>query len=84
MTTLMENSMVAQNTCLQMCVVGRDSFIGAGCTFTDFNLVPKPIRTFYKDRLVEIDLPVLGSCVGTTAVWGRASSCFRPAPSNRT
>ncbi len=64
MTTLMENSMVAQNTCLQMCVVGRDSFIGAGSTFTDFNLVPKPIRTYYKDQLVEIDLPVLGGCVG--------------------
>ena len=64
MTTLMENSMVAQNTCLQMCVVGRDSFIGAGSTFTDFNLVPRPIKTFYKDHLVEISLPVLGSCVG--------------------
>jgi carbonic anhydrase/acetyltransferase-like protein (isoleucine patch superfamily) len=64
MTTLMENSMVAQNTCLQMCVVGRDSFVGAGSTFTDFNLVPKPIKTFYKDQLVEIGLPVLGGCVG--------------------
>ncbi len=64
MTTLMENSMVAQNTCLQMCVVGRDSFIGAGSTFTDFNLVPKPIRTFYNNHLVEIGLPVVGGCVG--------------------
>jgi carbonic anhydrase/acetyltransferase-like protein (isoleucine patch superfamily) len=64
MTTLMENSMVAQNTCLQMCVVGRDSFIGAGSTFTDFNLVPRPIKTFFKDQLVEINLPVIGGCVG--------------------
>jgi carbonic anhydrase/acetyltransferase-like protein (isoleucine patch superfamily) len=64
MTTLMENSMVAQNTCLQMCVVGRDSFVGAGSTFTDFNLVPRPIKTFYKDQLVEINLPVIGGCVG--------------------
>jgi carbonic anhydrase/acetyltransferase-like protein (isoleucine patch superfamily) len=64
MTTLMENSMVAQNTCLQMCVVGRDTFIGAGSTFTDFNLVPRPIKTFYKDQLVELNLPVIGSCVG--------------------
>ena len=64
MTTMMENSMVAQNTCLQMCVVGRDSFIGAGCTFTDFNLVPRPIKTFHQDRLVEINLPVIGGCVG--------------------
>jgi UDP-N-acetylglucosamine diphosphorylase / glucose-1-phosphate thymidylyltransferase / UDP-N-acetylgalactosamine diphosphorylase / glucosamine-1-phosphate N-acetyltransferase / galactosamine-1-phosphate N-acetyltransferase len=64
MTTLMENSMVAQNTCLQMCVVGRDSFIGAGSTFTDFSLLPRPIKTFYQDRLVEINLPVIGGCVG--------------------
>jgi carbonic anhydrase/acetyltransferase-like protein (isoleucine patch superfamily) len=64
MTTLMENSMVAQNTCLQMCVVGRDTFIGAGTTFTDFNMVPKPIRTHYRDQLVEVGLPVIGGCVG--------------------
>ena len=44
MTTLMENSMVAQNTCLQMCVIGRNTFIGAGNTFTDYNLIPTPIR----------------------------------------
>ena len=44
MTTVMENSMVAQNTCLQMCVVGRNPFIGAGSTFTDYNLIPAPIR----------------------------------------
>jgi len=28
MTTMMDNSMVAQNTCLQMCVVGRNTFLG--------------------------------------------------------
>lgn len=39
MTTMMENTMVAQNTCLQLCVIGRDSFIGAGTTFTDFNVL---------------------------------------------
>jgi hypothetical protein len=44
MTTLMDNSMVAQNTCLQMCVVGRNTFVGAGSTFTDFNLLSAPIR----------------------------------------
>ncbi len=40
MTTVMENSMIAQNTCLQMCVIGRNTFVGAGSTFTDYNLVP--------------------------------------------
>ena len=64
MTSLGENSMVAQNTCLQMCVVGRDTFIGAGSTFTDFNLVPRPIKVFYRDQLVDLNLPVIGGCVG--------------------
>lgn len=64
MTTLFENTMVAQNACLQLCVVGRDTFIGAGNTFTDFNLLGKPIRTMHKGKLQEVGLDVLGSCVG--------------------
>ena len=65
MTTFMDNSMVAQNTCLQMCVVGRNTFIGAGTTFTDFNLVSAPIKA--RDgygRLRDANRPVLGGCVG--------------------
>ena len=72
MSVMMEDSMVAQNTCLQFCSVGRRTFIGAGNTFTDFNLVPKPIRamhapgTVQKDEkeLQETGMPVLGGCVG--------------------
>jgi len=64
MSTLMENSMVAQNACLQCCVVGRNSFIGAGTTFTDFNLLSKPIRTMHNGRLEATGLNVLGGCVG--------------------
>ncbi len=65
MTTLMENSMVAQNSCLQLSVVGRETFVGAGNTFTDFNMLPnKPIKVFHKGRLEEVGLPVLGGCVG--------------------
>jgi carbonic anhydrase/acetyltransferase-like protein (isoleucine patch superfamily) len=65
MTTLMENGMVAQNTCLQMCVVGRSTFIGAGNTFTDYNLIPSPIRARDgKDQLTNANRPVLGGCVG--------------------
>ncbi|HHH41893.1 MAG TPA: multidrug transporter [Chloroflexi bacterium] len=64
MTTLMEHSIVAQNTCLQMCVVGRNTFIGAGTTFTDFNLLPKPIRALHEGELQEAGFPVLGGCVG--------------------
>lgn len=65
MTTLMDNSMVAQNTCLQMCVVGRNTFLGAGSTFTDFNLIPTPLRARDgNDELSEANRPVLGGCVG--------------------
>jgi carbonic anhydrase/acetyltransferase-like protein (isoleucine patch superfamily) len=65
MTTLMENSMVAQNTCLQMCVVGRNTFIGAGNTFTDFNLIPTPIRAIDGNGALQtISQDVLGSCIG--------------------
>jgi len=65
MTTLMDNSMVAQNACLQLCVVGRNTFIGAGTTFTDFNLVSAPLRARDGDnQLVESHRPVLGGCVG--------------------
>ena len=68
MTTLMENSMVAQNTCLQLSVVGRQSFIGAGNTFTDFNImgnpIKNPVRVLHKGELHEVGLPVIGGCVG--------------------
>jgi carbonic anhydrase/acetyltransferase-like protein (isoleucine patch superfamily) len=64
MSTVMEDTMVAQNACLQFCVVGRDSFVGAGTTFTDFNLIPKPLRTWHRGRLEEVGMTVLGGCVG--------------------
>ncbi|MBK7319563.1 multidrug transporter [Candidatus Villigracilis affinis] len=65
MTTIMENSMLAQNTCLQMCVIGRNTFIGAGSTWTDYNLIPAPIRA--RDGNGKLSLsnrPVMGGCVG--------------------
>ena len=65
MTTVMENSMIAQNTCLQMCVIGRNTFIGAGSTFTDYNLIPAPIRALDgKGKLNISNRPVIGSAVG--------------------
>ncbi|MBV6452458.1 MAG: multidrug transporter [Anaerolineae bacterium] len=65
MTTVMENSMIAQNTCLQMCVVGRNTFIGAGSTFTDYNLIPAPLRAMDgKGKLGHSNRPVIGSAVG--------------------
>jgi carbonic anhydrase/acetyltransferase-like protein (isoleucine patch superfamily) len=64
MSVMMEDSMVAQNTCLQFCSIGRSTFIGAGNTFTDFNLVRKPIRAVRGEELEETGMPVLGGCVG--------------------
>jgi acetyltransferase-like isoleucine patch superfamily enzyme len=65
MTTIMEHSMLAQNTCLQMCVIGRNTFIGAGSTWTDYNLIPAPIRARDGNGKLSIsNRPVLGGCVG--------------------
>lgn len=64
MSSLMENSIAAQNATVQLCVIGRNSFIGANNCFTDFNLLGEPIKVVYKGRLVPVKLPLLGSAVG--------------------
>jgi len=66
LTHVMENTIIAQNTCLQMCVIGRNSFVGAGNTFTDFNLIAqKPIRAVDQTGdLREAGQIVLGSAIG--------------------
>lgn len=64
MTSLMENSMVAQNSTLQLTVVGRNTFIGANNCFTDFNLQNEPIKVMHRGEAVEVNMPVLGSAVG--------------------
>ena len=65
MSTIMETSMVAQNTCLQIAVVGRNTFIGAGTTFTDFNLLPAQLKAMDgSGYLNHANRPVLGGCVG--------------------
>jgi carbonic anhydrase/acetyltransferase-like protein (isoleucine patch superfamily) len=65
MSVMMRGSMVAQNTCLQFCSVGRETFIGAGNTFTDFSLLPsKPIRAMYEGEPRQTGMPVVGGCVG--------------------
>ena len=64
-SVMMADSMLAQNTCVQFCSVGRNTFLGAGNTFTDFNLVPKPIRALNQNgELKSSGMPVLGGCVG--------------------
>jgi carbonic anhydrase/acetyltransferase-like protein (isoleucine patch superfamily) len=63
-SVMMADGMLAQNTCLQFCSVGRGTFIGAGTTFTDFNLLPTSIRAMYEGKLEESGFQVLGGCVG--------------------
>lgn len=64
MSSIMENSMVAQLSCLQMCVVGRNTFIGAGNIFTDFHLLGRKLKIDHKGEKVEVEMPVIGSVVG--------------------
>ena len=64
MTTLMENTMVAQNATLQYCLVGRGTFVGASVTFTDFNLLSQPLKTMHRGELQPVGLPILGCGIG--------------------
>jgi hypothetical protein len=60
----MENTMVAQNTILQGCVVGRNTFIGGGNVFTDYNLLRKPITTMHRGKLEDVGMAACGCAVG--------------------
>jgi carbonic anhydrase/acetyltransferase-like protein (isoleucine patch superfamily) len=76
-STVMDNSMVAQNTCLQMCVLGRSTFVGAGNTFTDYNLLPAPIRALDgAGKLGIANRPVLGGCIGHNCRMGSGMIVF--------
>jgi carbonic anhydrase/acetyltransferase-like protein (isoleucine patch superfamily) len=63
-SALMERCTVAQNACLQLCVLGRNTFVGAGTTFTDFNLIPKSMSVMHNGKLEPTGTTVMGSCVG--------------------
>lgn len=79
MSVMMEYSILAQNTCVQMGVIGRNSFVGAGTTFTDFNLLPVPLRAeSFDGQLADTGQPVLGSCVGHNVRLG-SGLVFMPA-----
>ena len=46
-------------------MIGRNTFIGAGSTFTDYNLLPSPIRALDgSGKLAVANRPVIGGCVG--------------------
>jgi carbonic anhydrase/acetyltransferase-like protein (isoleucine patch superfamily) len=78
MSTLMERCIVAQNACLQVCVLGRGTFVGAGTTFTDFYLVPRPVHTMRNGNLESTGSSVVGCCVGHNCRIG-AGLVFMPA-----
>jgi len=75
-SVLMEDCIVAQNSCLQMCVVGRGSFIGAANTFTDFNLVDKTIRSHFDGKLEDTGMTALGGAVGHNVRIGSGMTIF--------
>lgn len=60
----MEGSSSAYGSSIEMSVIGRNSYIGSGTIFTDFNLLPVPMRAEDNHHLTEIDMPVLGVCIG--------------------
>jgi hypothetical protein len=48
-----------------MCVVGRNTFVGAGSTWTDFNLLSAEIKARDGNgALRPSNRPVLGGCIG--------------------
>lgn len=64
-TAVMKAVIVAQNTCLQFCIVGRNSFVGAGNTFTDFNVMSRPLKAANAlGDLENTGQVLLGGCVG--------------------
>ncbi len=63
-TVFMKGASAGNNSCLDMSVVGCDSYVGSGTIFTDFNLLPMPLTVTVDGEPVEIDMPVLGACVG--------------------
>jgi NDP-sugar pyrophosphorylase family protein len=63
-TAFMEDSISGQNATLEMSLIGRNSYIGSGTVLTNFNLLPVPIKTWQESMLTELNMPVLGVCVG--------------------
>lgn len=63
-TVFMEGASAAHTASIEMSVVGRNSYIGSGTIFTDFNLLPAPMRAADNGHLIEIEMPVLGACIG--------------------
>lgn len=63
-STFMRGASGAQNSSVPMSVIGRDTYIGAGTTFTDRNLLPQPLQATLNYQSYDLTLPVLGACVG--------------------
>jgi carbonic anhydrase/acetyltransferase-like protein (isoleucine patch superfamily) len=64
MSIYMEGSSSGQSSAIEMSVIGRNTFIGAGTILTDYNLLPLPLKTVSDGHLAELGLPMLGGCVG--------------------
>ncbi|MBN1123283.1 MAG: hypothetical protein JXJ17_19585 [Anaerolineae bacterium] len=63
-SAFMRGVTIAQSTAIEMSLVGRDTYIGAGTIFTDFDLLARPLQVEVNSHPVDIALPMLGVCVG--------------------
>lgn len=61
---LMERASIDHNACVDMSVIGRDSYVGAGTIFGNYNLLNEPIAIKSEFSTVSLTLPALGACIG--------------------
>ncbi|NDJ52943.1 MAG: hypothetical protein GYB68_07660 [Chloroflexi bacterium] len=63
-TTFFDKSQAALGASLEMSIVGRNTYIGGGTVLTNVNLLPQRFVLNVDYEPHEVEVPVLGSCVG--------------------
>lgn len=75
---VMDGSTIGQNASLEMTVIGRHTYVGAGTVFSNTNLLPGSFRLNLDYGPVDVNIPVIGGCVGHNCRIG-AGLVFYPA-----
>jgi carbonic anhydrase/acetyltransferase-like protein (isoleucine patch superfamily) len=63
-SVFMNGALIGQNSGLEFSLVGRGSMVGSGIDFSSSQLLPTSLKALLEDQLVEIDMPLLGACIG--------------------
>lgn len=63
-SVMMEHSSLGNSAVADMSVIGRNSYVGSGTVFTEFNLLASHVTINVDYEPVELNMPVLGVCVG--------------------